>query len=111
MSEIKCPECGSKNILTERRPDGFHACLECLHRWKIGASQPMPTVFQKITASPEVLAEGCQSQTPPPENRRRASFAHKPGKMEKKRAGAFAPGQDGAGITRARQDYLRSKYE
>ena len=57
MSEIKCPKCGDKNILTERRPDGFHACLECLYRWKIGASQPKPTLFDRITASPEVLAE------------------------------------------------------
>ena len=57
MSKIKCPECGSENILTERRLDGFHACLECLHRWKIGESQPKQTLFDRLTASPEVLAE------------------------------------------------------
>ena len=56
MSKIKCPECGSENILTERRLDGFHACLECLHRWKIGESQPKQTLFDRLTASPEVLA-------------------------------------------------------
>ena len=57
MSKIKCPECGSDNILTERRLDGFHACLECLHRWKIRESQPKKTLFHRITASPEALAE------------------------------------------------------
>jgi hypothetical protein len=31
--------------------------LECLHSWKIGEIQPNPTVFERITASPEVLAE------------------------------------------------------
>jgi hypothetical protein len=43
--------------LTERRPDGFHGCLDFLYRWKIGESQPKPTVFDRITESPEVLAE------------------------------------------------------
>lgn len=52
----KCPKCESSNIQTERRPDGFHHCMYCRHSWKIGESQPKPTVFQKITASPEVLA-------------------------------------------------------
>ena len=54
--ELKCPKCGSNNILTERRPDGFHCCLECQHRWKIGESQPKQSVFARITASPDVLA-------------------------------------------------------
>lgn len=53
---MRCPKCGSGNILTERRLDGFHACLECLYRWKIGESQPRQTVFDRITASPKVLA-------------------------------------------------------
>ena len=57
MSNLICQECGSSNIQTERRPDGFHHCIDCRHRWKIGASQPKPTVFHRITASPEVLAE------------------------------------------------------
>lgn len=54
---MMCPVCGSKNILTERRPDGFHACLDCLHHWKIGTSQPKQTLFDRITRSPEVLAD------------------------------------------------------
>jgi hypothetical protein len=57
MSKIKCPACGSENILTERRLDGFHDCLECLYRWKIGESQPKQSVFDHITAFPEALAE------------------------------------------------------
>lgn len=56
MSNLICPECGCSNILTERRLDGFHACLYCRHRWKIGESQPKPILFDRITASPEVLA-------------------------------------------------------
>ena len=57
MSNLTCPECGSSNISTERRPDGFHHCIDCRHHWKIGASQPKPSLFDRITQSPEVLAE------------------------------------------------------
>lgn len=57
MRNNNCPECGSSNIQTERRLDGFHHCIDCRHTWKIGESQPKPTVFDRITASPEVLAE------------------------------------------------------
>ena len=94
----KCPECGSPNIQTERRPDGFHHCIDCRHTWKIenktcgecrfyhpifkhegvcictselrktcdfttgcaiGGVYPKPqiTLFDRITASTEVLAE------------------------------------------------------
>lgn len=54
--QIKCPKCGSSNIQTERRPDGFHHCMDCQHRWKMGESQPKPPLFDRITTSPEVLA-------------------------------------------------------
>ena len=52
-----CPKCGNPNTHVERRPDGFCYCPDCQHRWKIGESQPKPTVFDTITVSPEVLAE------------------------------------------------------
>lgn len=53
-SMYACPKCGSSNIQTERRIDGFHHCMDCRHSWKIGESPP--TLFDRITASPEVLA-------------------------------------------------------
>lgn len=56
MNTLECPVCGSSNIQTERRLDGFHHCMNCRHSWKLGESQLKPTVFQKITTSPEVLA-------------------------------------------------------
>lgn len=56
MSKNRCPECGSSNIQTERRLDGFHHCIDCRHRWKIGESQPKQTLFDRITQSPEMLA-------------------------------------------------------
>lgn len=56
---IICSVCGGMNIQTERRPDGDRHCLDCGSRWKIGSDQEShpPTVFARITASPEVLAE------------------------------------------------------
>jgi transcription initiation factor TFIIIB Brf1 subunit/transcription initiation factor TFIIB len=56
MSNLVCPECGSTNIMTERRVNGYHVCLECHNFWSNGV-KPTLTVFQKITASEEVLAE------------------------------------------------------
>ena len=56
-SMYACPKCGNPNTHAERRPDGFCYCPDCQHRWKIGESQPKPTLFARITASPEVLAE------------------------------------------------------
>jgi hypothetical protein len=55
---IICSVCGGMNIQTERRPDGDRHCLDCGSRWKIGSNQesPHPTLFDRITASPEVLA-------------------------------------------------------
>lgn len=57
MSNLVCPVCGSSNIQTERRPDGFHQCMECRYSWAIGASQQKQTVFDYITQSVEKLAE------------------------------------------------------
>lgn len=56
-SMYACPKCGNPNTHVERRPNGFCYCPDCRHRWKIGESQPKPTLFDRITASPEVLAE------------------------------------------------------
>lgn len=28
-----CPKCGSKDVATERRPDGDHHCMKCKHVW------------------------------------------------------------------------------
>lgn len=53
---VKCPYCGSDNILTERRLDGFHHCIDCHYSWKRESSLPKQTVFEQITVSPEVLA-------------------------------------------------------
>ena len=55
-SKYACPKCGNPNIQTERSPDGFHRCMDCLYSWK-HEKEVKPTVFKTITASPEVLAE------------------------------------------------------
>ena len=31
---MKCPKCGSVNINTERRPNGYHTCLKCNYKWR-----------------------------------------------------------------------------
>jgi hypothetical protein len=49
-----CPKCGNPNTQVERRPDGFCYCPDCLYRWKIGESQPKPTVVDHITQSEEI---------------------------------------------------------
>ena len=54
-SKYACPKCGNPNIQTERRPDGFHRCMNCLYSWKHG-KEVKPTLFDRLTASPEVLA-------------------------------------------------------
>ena len=56
MNNLECPVCGSSNIQTEKRPDGFHHCMNCRYSWGIGAKQLKQTVFEAITESPEVLA-------------------------------------------------------
>jgi predicted RNA-binding Zn-ribbon protein involved in translation (DUF1610 family) len=33
---FKCPKCGSENIITEKRIDGFSTCLDCKHHDKTG---------------------------------------------------------------------------
>ena len=56
-SKYACPKCGNPNTNVERITNGFCYCQDCQHRWNIGESQPKPTLFTRITASPEVLAE------------------------------------------------------
>ena len=55
-SKYTCPKCGNTNIQTERRLDGFHHCMECWYSWKNGEAVK-PTVFHRLTVSPDVLAE------------------------------------------------------
>ena len=55
-SMYACPKCGNPNTHVERRPNGFCYCPDCQHRWKIEESQPKPTLFERITASEELLA-------------------------------------------------------
>jgi hypothetical protein len=57
MSNLVCPVCGGANIQTERRLWGWHHCKDCEYSWQNLASQQKPTLFDRITASPEVLAE------------------------------------------------------
>lgn len=49
MSKSSCPWCNHSNITTEGRN---HYCNHCGYEW-----QSKPTVFDTLTASPEVLAE------------------------------------------------------
>ena len=56
MSNLVCPGCRSTNIMTERRPNGYHICIDCHNFWSNGI-KPKQTVFKKITQSPETLAE------------------------------------------------------
>lgn len=45
---MKCPKCGSTNISTERRPNGFNTCLKCGYRWQDGVKQPDPTTAEML---------------------------------------------------------------
>lgn len=61
--KFSCPNCDSEKIAIEKRPGGWFHCQDCHYSW-----QPYPvkfgfnalpckqTVFDRITASPEVLA-------------------------------------------------------
>jgi hypothetical protein len=61
--KYSCPNCDSEKIAVEKRPGGWFHCQDCHYSW-----QPYPvkfgfdalpckqTVFDHITASPEVLA-------------------------------------------------------
>lgn len=40
---MKCPKCGSTNISTERRLDGFNTCLKCGYKWKNGVEPKLTT--------------------------------------------------------------------
>lgn len=54
----KCPECGSNNVhLATTVPHALCVCFDCRHQWKNKYKPRKKTVFQKITSSPEVLAE------------------------------------------------------
>lgn len=53
----KCPKCGSNNVhLAATVPHALCVCFDCRHQWKNKYKPRKKTVFQKITASPEVLA-------------------------------------------------------
>lgn len=55
---MKCPKCRSNNIhLAATIPHALCVCFDCRHQWKNKYKPRKKTVFQKITASPEVLAE------------------------------------------------------
>lgn len=45
---MKCPKCGSNNIRTERRPNGFNWCNECGHQWQSGIKSPEPTTAEML---------------------------------------------------------------
>ena len=45
---MKCPKCGSENVATERRPNGFNTCLKCGYRWQNGAKQPELTTAEML---------------------------------------------------------------
>ncbi|MST97596.1 hypothetical protein FYJ85_11160 [Victivallaceae bacterium BBE-744-WT-12] len=53
---MKCPKCGSEHISQERRIDGDAICMDCHHRGKPEEFR-QKTNFEKMTASPEALAE------------------------------------------------------
>lgn len=54
----KCPKCESNNVhLAATVPHALCVCFDCRYQWKNKYKPRKKTVFQKITASPEVLAE------------------------------------------------------
>lgn len=61
--KYSCPNCDSEKIAIEKRPGGWFHCQDCHYSWqpypvRFGFDAPprKQTVFQQITASPEVLA-------------------------------------------------------
>ena len=36
---MKCPNCGSENISTEKRIDGDHICGNCHYKWKNNSNE------------------------------------------------------------------------
>lgn len=57
MLEMKCPKCRSERGFIERRPNGDVTCWECYY---IGKPEGFyrETNFDRITKTPEALAEG-----------------------------------------------------
>jgi hypothetical protein len=62
--KFSCPNCDSEKIAIEKRPGGWFHCQDCHYSWqpypvRFGFDVPShkPTIFNRITASPEVLAE------------------------------------------------------
>ena len=53
---MKCPKCRSGRVSQERRIDGDVICMDCHHRGKPEEFR-QKTNFEKLTASPEALAE------------------------------------------------------
>ena len=54
---MKCPKCRSGRVSQERRIDGDAICMDCHHRGKPEEFR-QKTNFEKMTSSPEALAEG-----------------------------------------------------
>ena len=59
---MKCPKCRSERISLERRIDGDAVCMDCHHH---GKSEEFlrETNFDRITTSPETLAEAMVFET------------------------------------------------
>ncbi len=51
--DIKCPKCGSENLTTEKRLNGFRECQECHYRWKMGSLEEATST---VPTSPELEA-------------------------------------------------------
>lgn len=53
---MKCPKCGSENVLVEKCLDGFSTCQDCGYRWQHGRTQPEPTTAEMLLW----LVENCE---------------------------------------------------
>ena len=63
IKQMNCPNCGSEHTAIEKRPGGWFHCQDCHYSWqpspvRFGFDAPTrkQTLFETITASPEVLA-------------------------------------------------------
>jgi hypothetical protein len=36
---VSCPGCGSKDFISERRPDGYHTCRSCGTKWRTSEAE------------------------------------------------------------------------
>lgn len=48
---LSCRNCGSENISTERRPNGYHQCLHCGTRWQNSYRQSAPLPVTPLSAA------------------------------------------------------------